>query len=214
MRDRPEPAASPGSRDRILERIAAALGGRERIYHPGALGVAAGAGSAVLRFSRRFVANGGEVLRRPYDRTAAGWLTEFLGRVNPPVSSVAVGSEVPRALRPRIAEAAPGAADVGISMALSAVAETGSLVLAATGPRAVQLLPAMHVVWLPQDCVVRTLDDALALVYGRPKRGDGLPASVALHSGPSKSADIARTVVTGVHGPKRCVAVLEGDPPG
>ena len=38
----------------------------------------------------------------------------------------------------------------------------------------------------------------------------GLPAALGLHSGPSKSADIGGTVVTGVHGPGRCIAVLEG----
>ena len=37
---------------------------------------------------------------------------------------------------------------------------------------------------------------------------DELPATVGLHSAPSKSADIGQTVVTGVHGPGRCIAVL------
>jgi L-lactate dehydrogenase complex protein LldG len=35
-----------------------------------------------------------------------------------------------------------------------------------------------------------------------------LPAALALHSGPSKSADIGRILVRGVHGPGRLVAAV------
>jgi L-lactate dehydrogenase complex protein LldG len=38
-------------------------------------------------------------------------------------------------------------------------------------------------------------------------RGD-LPATLALHSGPSKSADIGQILVTGVHGPGRIIAAI------
>ena len=87
-------------------------------------------------------------------------------------------------------------------MAWAAVAETGSLILPSTGTRAVQLLPPVHIVWVPEGRVFARLEDAL-----RELRGE-LPAAVGLHSAPSKSADIGQTVVTGVHGPGRCIAVL------
>ena len=38
-------------------------------------------------------------------------------------------------------------------------------------------------------------------------RDDG-GAALALHSGPSKSADIGQVMVTGVHGPGRVIAVV------
>jgi len=82
------------------------------------------------------------------------------------------------------------------------VAETGSLILPSTGTRAVQLLPPVHIVWVPADRIFARLEDALLAM--RPE----LPAGVGLHSGPSRSADIGRTLVTGVHGPGRCIAVL------
>ena len=85
-----------------------------------------------------------------------------------------------------------------------AVADTGSLILPSTGARAVQLLPPVHIVWVPAGRVFARLEDALLELRA------GLPAAVGLHSGPSKSADIGGTVVTGVHGPGRCIAVLEG----
>jgi hypothetical protein len=37
---------------------------------------------------------------------------------------------------------------------------------------------------------------------------DDLPATLALHSGPSKSADIGQILVTGVHGPGRIIAAI------
>ena len=52
------------------------------------------------------------------------------------------------------------------------------------------------------ESVFARMEDALRELL------DGLPAAVGLHSGPSKSADIGRTVVTGVHGPGRCMVVF------
>ena len=95
-------------------------------------------------------------------------------------------------------------ADAGITTAEYGIAETGTLaVLAGRGQgRAVSLLPPVHVVWVPAGRVFARLEDALLELEAE------LPAAVGLHSGPSKSADIGRTVVTGVHGPGRCIAVL------
>ena len=67
------------------------------------------------------------------------------------------------------------------------------------GGRLAQVLPPTHLVWVRAATVVATLDEALEA-----GRGD-LPAVLALHSGPSRSADIGRVVVTGVHGPGRVV---------
>jgi len=35
-----------------------------------------------------------------------------------------------------------------------------------------------------------------------------LPSAIALHSGPSKSADIGQVMVRGVHGPGRLIAAI------
>ena len=189
------------SRGRILARVASATASRARLPHPGVL-VTPAADDPAAAFVKRFTSSGGEVVEADRGLERSAWLTRFLRGLDPEVVGVAVGPEVPPELRPRLPEVAAAHAGAGISVAWAAVAESGSLVLPSTGTRAVQLLPPVHVVWVPRGRVLARLEDAL----GEMRRD--LPAGVGLHSGPSKSADIGRTVVTGVHGPGRCIAVL------
>ena len=191
------------ARERILARVAAATASRTRLPHPGALATPA-ADDPEAAFVKRFTSSGGEVVEPDRAREASAWLTLFLRGLEPEVAGVAVGSEVPPGQRPRLPEVAAAHAGAGISVAWGAVAESGSLILPSPGTRAVQLLPPVHLVWVPKGRVFARLEDALAALQ------QDLPAAVGLHSGPSKSADIGRTVVTGVHGPGRCIAVLDG----
>jgi L-lactate dehydrogenase complex protein LldG len=55
---------------------------------------------------------------------------------------------------------------------------------------------------MARGAIHATFREALAAV--RPD----LPSAIGLHSGPSKSADIAQTLVTGVHGPGRLIVVV------
>lgn len=95
-------------------------------------------------------------------------------------------------------------ADVGISLATAALAETGTVVVA-TGPdasRLTGLLPPVHVVLTPAAHLTTDIFTWTAL------RPDVLPSSVTLISGPSKTADIEQTMAVGVHGPGRFIAFL------
>lgn len=184
-----------------MARVARATASRPGLPHPGALATPR-SDNAVDAFVKRFTGSGGEVARADPELPPGEWLARFLRGLEPQVTGVALAPDVPPELRPRLQEAAGAHASAGISLAWGAAADTGSLVLPSTGTRAVQLLPPVHVVWLPAGRVFARLDDALL------ELGAGLPAAVGLHSGPSKSADIGRTVVTGVHGPGRCIAVL------
>ena len=171
--------------------------------HPGAL-MTPRADDPAAAFVKRFTSSGGEVVGADPGRPASEWLTGFLRGLDPEVTGVAVGADVPVELRPRLPEVAAAHAGAGISVAWGAVAESGSLILPSTGTRAAQLLPPVHIVWVPDGRIFARLEDALSELR------NGLPAAVGLHSGPSKSADIGRTVVTGVHGPGRCITVLAG----
>jgi L-lactate dehydrogenase complex protein LldG len=80
-----------------------------------------------------------------------------------------------------------------------AIAETGSLVCASSGGRAVQagLLPPHHVAIVPRERIFATLDDCFASFE------EGLPTNITLVTGPSRTADIELTLAIGVHGPEK-----------
>jgi len=89
-------------------------------------------------------------------------------------------------------------ADVGITGAQLGIAETGSVVLSsgASRRRLVGLAPPAHIVLLPTDRIVADLLDWARRYEVRPLR-----ACQTLISGPSKTADIELTLVTGMHAP-------------
>ncbi|HEY2386922.1 MAG TPA: LUD domain-containing protein [Candidatus Binatia bacterium] len=90
-------------------------------------------------------------------------------------------------------------ADAGITEADALVAASGTLLLrAASGARTVSLLPPLHVAVVPAARVVADLGAALPASRGR----DGAPDTcVTLVTGPSRTADIEKKLVVGVHGP-------------
>ena len=197
------------ARDHIFARVRGANEGREKVPHPGALPMAveppvafggSGRSAPVDAFADRFSAAGGEVVRLAEASAAGRWLAEFTRGFD----GVAVGDGVPEALTPPLPRVPPERAALGVSMAVGAAAQTGSLLLSSVGGRRCQLLPPVTIVWLQAVDVHATLGEALELCR------QSLPAALALHSGPSKSADIGRVLVRGVHGPGRIVAAVLG----
>jgi len=91
-----------------------------------------------------------------------------------------------------------------ISAALYGLAETGSVVLAASPdePRARSLLPWVHVTTLRPERILPGLDELFAAV------GADLPSALAIVTGPSRSADIEQHLAVGVHGPGEVHVVL------
>lgn len=102
-----------------------------------------------------------------------------------------------------------GRADIGLSTAEWAIAETGSLVLT-SGPgrgRTVTLLPPVYVAVVAAERVLSTVPEAIGLYAGD---GGGLPANVCFHTGPSRSGDIEMSLAIGVHGPGEVHVILVG----
>ncbi len=98
-------------------------------------------------------------------------------------------------------------ADVGLSTADWAIAETGSLVLS-SGPgrgRSVTLLPPTYVAVIPAARVLRDMYEAIEKYAG-----GVLPSNVCFHTGPSRSGDIEMSLVTGMHGPGDVHVILLG----
>jgi L-lactate dehydrogenase complex protein LldG len=103
-----------------------------------------------------------------------------------------------------------GRADIGLSTAAWAIAETGTLILEG-GPgkgRTVTLLPPTHVAVVPVDRMLRTVPEAIEKYSGG--GADGLPANVCFHTGPSRSGDIEMSLFVGMHGPGDVHVVLVG----
>ena len=103
-------------------------------------------------------------------------------------------------------------ADVGISGANVAVADTGSLVLVENegNGRLVTTLPRVHIALLGVEKIVPTLEDATSILQLLPRSGTGqrLTSYVSYITGPSRTADIELTLATGVHGPEEVHIVL------
>ena len=91
-----------------------------------------------------------------------------------------------------------------VSEALHGLADTGSVVLAASPdePRARSLLPDVHVTRMREDRILASLAELFAAV------GADLPSALAIVSGPSKSGDIEQQMTVGVHGPGEVHVVL------
>jgi L-lactate dehydrogenase complex protein LldG len=85
----------------------------------------------------------------------------------------------------------------GASTAFYALADTGSVVLAASPdePRARSLLPFTHWTVVDRDRILPGLYELFS------RLSTDLPSALAIVTGPSRSADIEQRLAVGVHGP-------------
>jgi L-lactate dehydrogenase complex protein LldG len=103
--------------------------------------------------------------------------------------------------------AASAAADLGISVADAAIAETGTLVFRHRPGqgRALSLLPPVHLALLHE----RDLVADLAVFFERLACEDrALESALTFVTGPSRTADIEMVITQGVHGPAKLQLLL------
>jgi L-lactate dehydrogenase complex protein LldG len=95
----------------------------------------------------------------------------------------------------------------GVTGSFCAIAETGTVFLlgSAHTPKATALLPETHVCVASRARLVKTMEEAFALL--RREVGE-LPRATWFVSGPSRTADIEQTIVIGAHGPYRTHVIL------
>lgn len=98
--------------------------------------------------------------------------------------------------------------DVSITGCEYLVARTGTMVLSAVqeSGRTTSVYAPIHICIAYANQVVYDVKDAL--VGLKEKYGDSFPSFVSFASGPSRTADIEKTLVTGVHGPKEVYCFL------
>lgn len=113
----------------------------------------------------------------------------------------------------RQARRAYASAPVGITVARVGLADSGAILVFSSEceSRSVSLLPERHVAILPAERIVPSLWQAAELLR---QLAGAETSAVTLIGGPSKTADIEKVLVTGVHGPGELVIVIVDDAEG
>lgn len=92
------------------------------------------------------------------------------------------------------------------------VARTGSIVLSAHNSGRINSVYApIHICIAYTSQLMYDIKDALQLL--KQKYGQQLPSMISFATGPSRTADIEKTLVVGVHGPKEVYCFLVDDAP-
>jgi L-lactate dehydrogenase complex protein LldG len=102
-------------------------------------------------------------------------------------------------------------ADVGFTLCEALIARNGSILLsnANMAGRRLSIYPPVHIVLAYTSQMVIDLKDGFKLIKN--KYGNNMPSMISNVTGPSRTADIEKTLVLGAHGPKELfVFLLEG----
>ena len=102
-------------------------------------------------------------------------------------------------------------ADLGITCADYALADTGTLVLVSGGEqhRLISLLPPVHICVLDPRNIFASLTDFLAhRQQADNEQGSPTPGAITFITGPSRTADIEHAITMGIHGPGALEVVL------
>jgi L-lactate dehydrogenase complex protein LldG len=108
----------------------------------------------------------------------------------------------------RIIETDLSTCDVSITGCEYLVARTGSIVMSSvqTSGRTTSVYAPIHICIAFTNQLVYDLKDALQAT--KDKYGSNLPSMITFATGPSRTADIEKTLVIGVHGPKEVYLFL------
>ena len=101
--------------------------------------------------------------------------------------------------------------DVSITGCEYLVARTGSMILssATVSGRTTSVYAPIHICLAKTKQLVYSIDQALMGITE--KYGTNIPSMITLATGPSRTADIEKTLVVGVHGPKEVFCFLTDD---
>ncbi len=100
---------------------------------------------------------------------------------------------------------------VGITGCEFVIARLGSIMVSSKNSRRLNVYPETHVVIAYVNQLVDDLKDAFEAIQA--KYTGKLPSMVSVVTGPSRTADIEKTLVMGAHGPKKLFLILVETPP-
>jgi len=94
-------------------------------------------------------------------------------------------------------------AAITIEEVLGGIAETGSLICSNAGGKALQanMLPEHHIAILAREKIFPTLESFF-------RSTTELPSHLSFITGPSRTSDIEKTLIIGVHGPQRVTILV------
>ena len=100
--------------------------------------------------------------------------------------------------------------EVGITGCEFLIAHTGSVMVSSAqkGGRQMFVYPPLHIVIAHKNQLVDYLEKAYFGIHKKYK--DGFPSQIALITGPSRTADIEKTLVLGAHGPRELRVFISG----
>ena len=192
------PSTSETARGAILARLSGALRDRVAIELPAPLHASEPAGdvaSLARRFRDELALLGGQAIFVADQRCVDAAISDFV---------------LARNFRP---VADDGSGDYAVVRAAVLVADTGSVVILETSTER-RLLP-----YVPRTCIVAAhvsqLRDTLALPAMSPiceAARSGARGEALIVTGPSRTADIEKTLVLGAHGPASLVVFIGGVP--
>lgn len=103
---------------------------------------------------------------------------------------------------------------VSLTACFAGIAETGTLMLVsgAERPTTLNFLPDTHIVVLKADQIVGGYEDAWDRLRAQSAAFEGgMPRTVNMVTGPSRTGDIEQTIQLGAHGPRRLhILLIEG----
>jgi L-lactate dehydrogenase complex protein LldG len=182
------------------------------------LGLVGGVGYHA-RTTREAIGRLRDIVRAAAAQRAVVWRHRLLSRLGVMTALAEAGLdvlEVSESVSERDRATQVAEADLGVTAADYAIAETGTLVLYSRPgqARSVSLLPPVHVAVLGSRSVFPSLE-ALAPVLTRDLEGGRGPSNIVCITGPSRTGDIELSLTRGVHGPKELyVIALEEEPLG
>lgn len=102
-------------------------------------------------------------------------------------------------------------AEVGITLCESLIARNGSVLVSnqSAAGRRLSIYPHNHIVVARTSQLVLDLKDAFLLLKNKYRRE--IPSMLSVITGPSRTADIEKTLVLGAHGPKELFVFLIDD---
>lgn len=105
------------------------------------------------------------------------------------------------------------ATDIGLTFCECLVARTGSVMITSkqASGRRLPVYANFHIVVAYTSQLVPDIKDALKLI--KEKYNNQLPSMISTVSGPSRTADIEKTLVQGAHGPREIFVFLIDDAP-